>query len=284
MDKRIGFEKTIQLLKDAGFDAYDYSFFYMRYNHDVPLWGDDYVKVAYEMRATTDKIGLPCNQAHAPFPSSCGDELTDRQYFDEIVRTMEIASILGAKIIVVHPKQHIRHAFHAKKLKQMNLEFYKALLPYAEKFNIKIATENMWTCRKFPNYKIFDSVCASPEEFCDYVDSINSPYLCACLDLGHVPLVRRDVADFIQKLGSNRLLALHVHDNDLIRDLHTLPYLQKMDYTPILKALGEINYQGDFTFEANELFAHIPTKLLLPAAKLMAETGRYMISKIPMQD
>jgi excinuclease ABC subunit B len=85
---------------------------------------------------------------------------------------MEIAAILGAKIIVVHPKQHLEYAEYSKELFEMNVEFYKSLIPYCEKFGIKVATENMWQWDNV-NKKIIDSVCSKPQEFCDLIDEIN---------------------------------------------------------------------------------------------------------------
>ena len=109
---------------------------------------------------------------------------------------------------------------------------------------------------------------------------MDSPWLVGCLDIGHVSLMRADIYDFIRNMGQKRLQALHIHDTDFVKDLHTLPFTQKIDYQPILKALGEIGYQGDVTFEANGFFGGFPDALLLPAARLMAETGKYLAKQI----
>ncbi len=283
LSERIGVEKTIQLIKNAGFDAFDFSQFDIRSNPDSPLNRDNYAEYAHSLRQFADKAGIQCNQSHAPFPSSCGDAEKDGLFYEQIIRSIEIASILGAKIIVVHPKQHLRYARNAKKLIEINREFYRSLIPYAEKYNIKIAVENMWQSKKVFGYKIIDSTCSSPEEFCEYIDFQNSPWICGCLDIGHIPLVRRDISDFILKMGA-RIEALHVHDNNLLRDNHTFPYLNKIDYEPVLKALHDIGYQGDLTFEANYFFKRVPDDLLLPAAKYLAEIGRYMISQITAEE
>lgn len=77
-------------------------------------------------------------------------------------------------------------------------------------------------------------------------------------------------------MGPDRLLALHIHDTDLVHDSHTLPFTQSIDYLSVAQALGEIGYRGDFTFESDCFFQKFPRELLLPAAKLMMETGRYL--------
>ena len=61
--KRFGEEKSFEILKKSGFDACDYSF----YNETAKLLQDDYMEKAKITKALLDKVGLLCNQAHAPF-------------------------------------------------------------------------------------------------------------------------------------------------------------------------------------------------------------------------
>jgi len=46
-----------------------------------------------------------------------------------------------------------------------------------------------------------------------------------------------------------KLQALHIHDNDKILDLHHIPFSHSIDFPPILKALKDNGYSGDFTLE-----------------------------------
>ena len=188
---------------------------------------------------------------------------------------MEVASILGAKIIVVHPKQYLSYADHREELFEMNVEFYKSLIPYCGKFGIKVATENMWQHNK-NNKSIIDSTCSRAKEFCDYVDAVGSEWIVGCLDIGHVALVGGDIPGFIRAMGKDRLQALHVHDVDFVVDSHTLPYTEKVNYDEVAEALAEIGYEGDITFEAMKFFKGFPRELLVDAARLMCAVGRHM--------
>jgi len=184
-------------------------------------------------------------------------------------------TIFGAKIIVIHPNQHLNYADHQRELFPMNVAFYKRLVPYAEKFGIKIATENMWQDNngsRIPS----DSVCSRAWEFNELIDAVDSPYLVGCLDIGHVSLMGADIPKFIHDMGAKRIQALHIHDTDFVNDSHTLPFLEKVDYVAVAKALGEIGNSGDLTFEIPYFFAKFPAELLLPAAKLACETGKYL--------
>jgi uracil-DNA glycosylase family 4 len=165
-------KEAIKMIADSGFDAYDISLFQLTREEDYLFNQPNYVEIAKEMREYADSLGIVCNQSHAPFPSSVGKEEEDKVIYEKIVRAMEIASILGAKIIVVHPKQHLIHAEHPDELFEMNVEFYKSLIPYCEKFGIKVACENMWQWyngNKVPS----DSTCSRAWEFNKYLDAID---------------------------------------------------------------------------------------------------------------
>jgi sugar phosphate isomerase/epimerase len=274
LTRQRGVEEMIGLIAKAGFDAFDLSM------EKADIWGDDPYGFAKKVKDASEKYGIPCNQSHAPFPSSVGDEEKDEEIFQSIVLAMEIASIAGAQIIVVHPKQHLKYAEagNPEKLKKINYEFYKRLIPYAEKFGIKVATENMW--QMDGEKVIIDSTCASAEEFCEYIDMIDSPYMVGCLDLGHVVLVRRDLPDMIRTMGNSRIRALHVHDNDLVRDNHTIPYTRSMTFYDTTTALADIGYDGDFTFEADSFFAKLPPPLLEDGLNFAHAVGRFMIGEI----
>ena len=276
LEAKFGYEKALKILADAGYDAYDMSFFHPVSDND-PLYSDNFREYAKSLREHADKAGIICNQAHAPFPSSKGDEVKDKAILSSILRAMEAASILGAKNIVVHPKQHMPYRENAELLKKMNIEFYKSLIPYCEKFNINVAVENMWQMNPVGNNTIVESTCSKVEEFCEYIDGVNSDRIVACLDIGHVSLYGENMSVIIRGLGK-RLKALHVHDTDGYRDLHTLPFTACNDFPLIMKLLAEIDYEGDLTFEADSFFRNFPLCMYQDVAEFMQKTGRCLIN------
>lgn len=231
------------------------------------------------MKALAAQYGIGFSQAHAPFPTSMGEEPFDTERMACIVRSMEAAAIMGVQYIVVHPRQHLRYAQNKRQLFDENVAMYKSLIPYCQKFGIHVCAENMWQWDAKRGI-IIDSVCSQPEEFCDLIDAVDSPWIVACLDIGHTGLVGQDPADFIRALGTRRLKALHVHDVDLLHDNHTLPFLQKLDWDSVTKALADIDYQGDFTFEAENFTRCFPKELQEDACKFMERTGRYLIRQV----
>ena len=273
---KFGYEGAIKILAEAGFDAFDLSLFHPLHGDD-PLYGEGYAEYAAKLKETAEKAGIVCNQAHAPFPTSTGKAEEDKRIFDSVVHAMHVASILGAKNIIVHPKQHLNYRENAKTLKNLNLEFYRRLLPYCEQYGINVAVENMWQMNPVGRKTIVDSTCSRVEEFCEYIDMIGSDRIVACLDIGHVSLCGEDMATMIRGLGGKRLKALHVHDTDGCRDLHTLPFTSENDFALIMRLLAEIGYEGDLTFEADRFYHGFPAEMYRDVAEFMQKTGRQLI-------
>ena len=243
----------LKIIKKAGFDAYDYTMYDMgeKLNKKVNFaFMDNYKEKALELRKYADSIGLICNQAHAIFPSFfLGNEDLTKKKIKQTIRCMEIAAILGAKIIVVHPENNATP--------EENMVFYKNLEPYCRKYNIKIGIENMW------NWKSGDVVCSEaacsyPDNFVRHLQLLNSPWFVACVDIGHAEMMPNTSApEMIRKLGCY-VQALHIHDNDKIRDCHQIPFSNKVDFSAIVEALKEINYQGDITLEVDTFACFFP--------------------------
>lgn len=276
--KTFGEEESIRLLAKAGFDAVDLSFFEML-NDDCHWCGDGWMEHAKKLKVIGDECGISFSQAHAPFPSSKGEEPFDTVIRERIIRSMQAAAITGVKNIVVHPMQHLTYAKNRRELYDMNIKFYRSLIPYCEEFGIRVCLENMWQYDDKRHY-IVDSVCAQPEEFCSMLDELDSEWMVGCLDIGHSALSGIEPADFIRAMGKKRLQALHVHDVNYVSDCHTMPFMEKLDWESITEALADIDYEGDFTFEGDHFLYPLPRELRPEGSVLMAKVGRYLIGRI----
>ena len=278
---RMGFPDALRVLAEAGFTAYDFSIF--DHTENNPVFTDRWRAYTAEIKAAADASGIVCNQAHAPHPTKKEETPENHAYnekiFDTVVRAMEAAASLGAKAIVVHPIQHLDYSRYAEELFAMNMDFYRALAPYAKRFGIQIALENMWQ-NDGDTDRIVDSTCAPAAEFIRYFDTLGDDCFTCCLDLGHCPLCGHDAAETIRAMGADRIGALHIHDNDFINDQHTLPYLGRTDWDAVLFALHDVGYRGDFTYEAHGFVRHLPTDALPSAFRLMADLAKIMAAKI----
>lgn len=278
LDRELGYEEAVRFLAKSGFDGVDLSFFNL-FETENTLWMKDYKQWAERLLALSWELGIDFLQAHAPFPSTEGREEFDRMAFCKIVRSMEIASLLEVPRIVVHPPEHLPYQENREALLTMAVEFYKRLIPYCEALGIQVCAENMWEWdeeKQAPSV----GVCGKPEEFLWVLQQVDSPWIVGCLDIGHCVLVGVDPAEAIRVLGKKYLRALHVHDVDGQRDLHTMPYLGKVDWAAVTKALGEIGYQGEMTFETHGYFEALPRELWESAGVLLEKTGRHLVDEV----
>lgn len=288
--KKFGHEKAIEMISKAGFDAYDICMSEIHLSN-TKISNSDYLNYIMYLKSVADANGITCNQAHAPFPAQLnGNDEYNKKTFEMIIRSMKCASLLGAKIIVVHPiknssssvaKKYNYKPFESKQqLYNENIRFFKSLIPYCEKFNIKIGVENMWERHPLHHDTLMPAFLGSSEEHTKFISELDSEWIVGCLDIGHSLICGEKPEDAIRRLGKNQLKALHVHDCNGYEDSHTLPYTMKTDWHSILNALGEIGYMGDFTFEASNFFINYPDELIPTALSYMCAIGRYMINQI----
>ena len=274
LNRRLGLEKAIDVMMDAGYPCIDISLF----DHNEYLFADDWKDIAQNIRQKVDARGVFFNQAHAPFGG--GYEHYTSVLVPQFPRVFEFCEILGVRQIVIHPLQKGRYYGHEKELFDLNMDFYRSLLPLSEKHGIKICIENMWQNHPVSRH-ICDDVCADPHELAAYYDTLNDPdHFTVCLDIGHVALCGREPEDAIRILGHDRLGALHVHDVDYVSDLHQLPGMSKINWNAVLQALADIQYSGEFTLEADNFLHRFDLEYLPTAAKFMADTAKYMADKI----
>ena len=274
---------SFEILSKAGFDAVDFVLNDLC-DDNSEMYLTNTVDYCNTVKCEANKRGLTIEQTHAPFVfKNWGDKNHfENVIFSRTVRSLEMSALLGAKIAVVHPLHHMTYKGHEEEIFQMNMDYYRRLLPYCKEYGVKVGIENMWQKDKLRKYIIFDT-CNTSEEFIRYIDTLDSEYMVACLDLGHVGLPERDdtVQDFIRALGHDRLKALHVHDNDYMTDAHLLPYLGKMDWAEITQALADIDYDGNLTYEvAPSLINTTDDTFTALGAKFMADVGRHLINSI----
>ena len=244
--KIVGEERAVEMVARAGFDHWDFSLFEMGKRDKVnggllktdhPLTRPDRLAFARRLKQIGLDCGITCNQSHAPFPVAV-KEIRDLQKC-----AIECTAEAGGSICVIHPDNN--------KSPEENAEMFFELLPFAHDCGVKIATENMWNWNKEKD-EAAPAACSTPKSFLDHLNAVNDPYLVACLDIGHAEMRghNTNAVEMIRALGHDHLKALHLHDNDLWHDTHWNLFTMNIDFDPIVAALKEIDYTGEFTLEA----------------------------------
>ena len=239
---------AVELVAKAGFDAWDFSMTgnALPYNWKTgtieidrhPFTGSNYMSFARELKKIGEDNGIYCNQSHAPFPT----HITGMDSY--LKRALECTAEAGGKFCVIHPVNDWNT--------EQNAEMFFDLLPFAKSCGVKIATENMWNWNAEQKHAAPAS-CSDPKSFCELLNAVNDVYFVACLDIGHAEMkgLNTSAVEMIYAL-KDKLQVLHIHDNDKLHDNHQIPYSMKIDFGPIIKALSDIGYDGDFSLEADE--------------------------------
>ena len=270
------YKRCFELLKNAGYDRVDVSLWGVCHEgcwFDRDGWEDTCAEIGEMARA----MGLPIYQTHGNTYS--GKEWDDPDYphhdfkRKSMRRTVSATAALGAKWVVIHP-MNLPHdpIYSTQKAKEANLRYLAPLIEEAKKTGVGIAVENMVDFtghrRRYCGGDLY--------ELLDLVDTINDPSVGVCLDTGHAHLSGINVADAVREIGA-RLKCTHINDNHGgFGDEHLFPYFGTLDWKSTCRALNEIGYEGDFSYEIVPLrteYEHIPAWL-----KYTVETGRHMMS------
>ena len=274
LEERLGHAAAIRRICEAGFSAIDYTM----YDSSQPIFTSARGQMIREMKEIADSFGVVFNQAHSTNPSQrYGDEEFNRRQRNAVMASIEVAAELGAAQIVIHPI-HVPDVSREVQ-REINFDFYSEVLERARAVGIRIAIENMWARHRDNPARLVPNVCSVGEELLEYVDMMESDYVTACLDIGHAGLVGERADGMIRTLGK-RLGAIHIHDNDIISDLHTLPFMGKVNFDEVCRALREVEYSGDLTFEVYHSLRKIPTELYPATLKYILEIGNYLKRKI----
>lgn len=258
---KFGEEEAFKLFKQAGFEGIDYSFNVSVNGTAIDL--ENHIEKAKNSKLLLRKYNLVCNQAHAPFAFKFGEELSNaNKNYADIVKSLEYASIIGAKHIVVHTVK----VPAGEDFISYNYKYYKSLEPYAKTFGIKIAVENLL------NSKFW-----FPAKLSGFIKMLESDVFCACVDVGHAAIVGVEPENFIARMEKDMIACVHLHDTDGQVDRHWIPFQGAHNWENIIKALVEYGFEGDICLEAIHPFNVLPTELYPSLLNYTAKVGKYLL-------
>ena len=266
-DATVGVTEAIKINCEAGFEGIDISI--------APgFYESGYKTLIAEANAMAQSYGVPFVQSHGPIPkiTTLSDASGREAIISKLRRAIEVSGALGVENMIIHPIR-LADGNHEDQL-GYNLEFYSEILDDAKAQCVRLAIENMCGYKTDYNGEPVKHVCKTPEELKKYIDAFGTDIITGCLDTGHARISGEAPSEFVRMLGREYLSALHVQDCDGIGDLHTLPFLSKIEWHSFAKALADIDYKGDLTLEAVLFMKNMPKELYPAAAKFMAETAK----------
>ncbi|MBQ7347628.1 MAG: sugar phosphate isomerase/epimerase [Clostridia bacterium] len=241
-----------KMMKRFGFDGVDY-------HMEGELHGR--TEEAYEQeilaeKALMDEAGIVPYQVHGPWRYPPHDETEElrAERADAMRRSIRCTALIGCKNWVIHPVMPFGalDEFDKEQFWQINLEFFRALLPTAKEYDVTICFENM---------PMSGLSISPPEKTLEFIHMIDDENFKFCLDTGHCSVLGISPAEAVRMAGDD-LRAIHVHDNDGKSDAHWVLGTGVIDWKDFVAALREINYQGFFSLECKFVCRQLKTSFL----------------------
>jgi len=270
--------RAMHLCAEAGFLDLDLHFG-AEGRDGFPLAQDGWEAFIDEIGEEAARLGIRFRQAHA-FHYRTREStapLPDRAWYEErILRSLIAAQKLGVAWLVQHPSDFDQAPdYDFEKTRAYNLAYWAPFVAEAERRRVGIAFENLYESGHHQRY------CSTAWELTDLIDSFASEYVGACWDTGHAAVAGQDQDASIRALGS-RLKAMHIHDNHLRPkdDEHLPPYAGALDWDVILRAVADVGYRGNFSFEVKQPMRRLPPDMTLPMLRYLHQLGKYMTDRL----
>ena len=142
-------------------------------------------------------------------------------------------------MLVAHAGGPVKDGESRDDLIKASVDSLSELCTFCGRLGLPVAVEN--TLPTAP--RIGDTV----PELVRLVECLDGGHVGYCLDTSHANL-SGDVTGAVS-LVADRLLTLHVSDNDGRTDQHALPFEGTIDWSGFMAALGQAQYSGVFMME-----------------------------------
>lgn len=188
-------------------------------NSDVRFWeiiDEGFHKLSDDVIPKLKDIAVKLNlsfSVHAPILSinlAESDSYLRNTYLKYLERSISNASRIGSEVYVLHPGGLTSLTYFYPEFAWSSLlESLNHIASYAWKHGLNIAVEN--GCGRGDLFR-------NGDDGLRIVNSLNLDNVGVCLDIGHA-LLSNSLVDIIHKL-KDRIIHMHVHDNDGVKDLH----------------------------------------------------------------
>ena len=207
------------------------------------------------------KEGIAPVSLHAPFSREISlstlDALRRLASVSKGLAAIVGAGAAGVETVIFHPADDVRNlplrgpstmlraapsvsrgGEHAEAL----TESLRKLCAAARERGLRVAIENM------PSGELGASIV----EIADLVRASGIGNLGVCVDTGHANM-NKDLVEGVAAAG-DRLFALHVHDNDGVKDQHLAVFAGTADWEGFVGELARVAFKGCFMLETGYIF------------------------------
>ena len=193
---------------------------------------------------------------HMPYDEIDVDTTPMDAIVSRMVKWLDFAHEIGAGIAVFH-------TLKGGSGYDVNVEFFKRIAKEALDRGVRVAVENRLERNVFG---------AKPSELKSLLEGVGED-MGICLDVGHAN-INNNLRQFLETLG-DRIIELHIHDNDGQRDLHKPPYTGTVDWGYIKEWL---KLRREKVLPVFEVSCRENTSVCISMAKSVAELFRDVLA------
>ncbi|MBA7501315.1 MAG: TIM barrel protein [Clostridia bacterium] len=200
------------------------------------LTTDDYLEVA-DLSLETDIIV----DYHPPYMNEFDwGKVNITQGIKSIGKIVKVASLMNAKHIIIHMGTYL--ISREKSLANFTA-IVTQIIPKFEEEGLYLCVEDFTLCH-------YDHVLGDRVEDFDYLfDQVDSKFVGLTIDYGHAH-VTGNTFEYLRRFG-NRLLHVHIQDNDGIDDQHKDVGKGTINWEEVLKATVQTGFKGPYIIECS---------------------------------
>ena len=257
-----GEKEAIKKAKEAGADGVDFNLWSALYTVEdkdsAYSKGEEAITEYFsEIKAYADSIGMEIFMTHGNGTGYKNVKRDDDILVENIRRDIIATKALGAEICVLHTagNYHLPPETPRERMLEMNFELFDKTLPLAKEMGIRLATETFGSSSRYGCIDFFGDNKNFIEGFMPLYEKYGDTFV-VCVDTGHTNLTVNfgfpPVEEIIESLGSH-VCALHLHDNNGLKDQHKIPGTGDINWNGVFFALNKINYTGVYNLEISPL-------------------------------
>ena len=224
----VPYKERYHMIKKAGFDGV------------LLYWGNEFGNFNYKcLPEMARREGLFVENIHTSFNYINDlwlDNLHGREIVNYLLQCVDDCSEYEIPAMIVH----LTAGDNPPTINELGVDRIKVIIEKAEQKGVNFALENL---RK--------------TEHLGYIlNHINSDRLGFCFDSGHQNCRMKNI-DLLSMYG-DKLMAVHLHDNDESGDQHRMLFDGTIDWNDIMKKLTDIHYNGSLALEIMNMgYEHI---------------------------
>ena len=212
------------------------------------MWGNEFGNEDFKRNPElARRAGLFVENMHTPFANINDlwlDNVNGNAITDYLLQCYDCHEYEIPTMIV-----HLTSGYNPPDANELGLNRIRKIIERAEQRSVNVALENL----KVP-------------EYLGYVfDRIDSSRLGFCFDSGHQNCYSKHT-DLLSMYG-DKLMALHLHDNDESGDQHRMPFDGNIDWNTVMKKFNTIHYNGPTALEIKSMgYYHMEPREFLAIA------------------